>query len=181
MGCSPEDSECYNEEKPRHKVKISQAFFMGTTEVTQGQWRAVMGNNPSSFSNCGDNCPVENVSWNDTQEFIQKLCQKEGLIPCKYRLPTEAEWEYSARAGGSTTYYWGNRMDGAYAWYDGNSGSKTHEVGTRKPNAWGLYDMTGNVWEWVQDWYDGGYYGKGDAVDPRGASSGSDRVERGGS
>ena len=181
MGCSPEDSQCENDEKPRHKVKISQAFLMGTTEVTQGQWRAVMGNNPSNFSNCGDNCPVESVSWNDTQEFIQKLCQKEGLIPCKYRLPTEAEWEYSARAGGSTTYYWGNRMDGAYAWYDDNSGSKTHQVGTRKPNAWGLYDMTGNVWEWVQDWYDNGYYGKGDAVDPSGPSSGECRVLRGGS
>ena len=181
MGCSPEDSECYDDEKPRHKVKITQAFFLGTTEVTQGQWRSVMGNNPSYFGNCGDNCPVENVSWNDAQDFIKKLCQKEGLNPCKYRLPTEAEWEYSARAGSSTTYYWGNRMDGSYAWYDGNSGGKTHEVGTRKPNAWGLYDMTGNVWEWVQDWYDSGYYGKGDALDPRGASSGSDRVERGGS
>jgi formylglycine-generating enzyme required for sulfatase activity len=138
MGCSPEDSECENDEKPRHKVKITQAFFLGTTEVTQGQWRSVMGNNPSNFSNCGNNCPVENVSWNDAQDFIKKLCQKEGLNPCKYRMPTEAEWEYAARAGGFTTYYWGNRMDGAYAWYDGNSGGKTHEVGTRKPNAWGL-------------------------------------------
>jgi formylglycine-generating enzyme required for sulfatase activity len=179
MGCSPEDSECGSDEKPRHKVKISQAFFLGTTEVTQGQWRSVMGNNPSFFSYCGDNCPVEQVSWNDAQDFIKKLCQKEGMSPCKYRLPTEAEWEYSARAGGFTTYYWGNRMDGAYAWYDGNSGGKTHEVGTRKPNAWGLYDMTGNVWEWVQDWYDSGYYGKGDVVDPRGASSGELRSLRG--
>jgi formylglycine-generating enzyme required for sulfatase activity len=181
MGCSPEDSECGGYEKPRHKVKIRQAFFMGTTEVTQGQWKAVMGNNPSSFSNCDDNCPVEKVGWYDTQEFIRKLCQKEGMNPCKYQLPTEAEWEYAARAGTSTIYYWENRMDGSYAWYEDNSGSKTHEVGTRKPNAWGLYDMTGNVWEWVQDWYDSGYYGKGDAVDPLGPSAGEGRVLRGGS
>ena len=181
MGCVQGDTECSNDEKPQHRVNITKPFYMGKYEVTQGQWKAVMGKNPSSFSNCGENCPVESVSWDDVQEFIQKLCKKENMSSCKYRLPTEAEWEYSARSGSKIKYYWGNTMDGSYAWYSDNSGSKTHLVGQKKPNAWGLYDMSGNVWEWVQDRYDSGYYGKNTSNDPVGAYLGSDRVGRGGS
>ena len=124
---------------------------MGKTEVTQGQWRAVMGNNPSSFKNCGDNCPVENVSWNDIKDFIQKLNVKTGK---QYRLPSEAEWEYACRAGGQHRYCGSNNLD-AVAWYEGNSGGSTHPVAGKQPNAFGLYDMTGNVWEWVEDCYSG--------------------------
>jgi len=142
------------DEKPVHKVTISQGFFMGRTEVTQTQWQAVMGNNPSGFKDCG-NCPVENVSWDDAQSFIAKLnAQNDGF---KYRLPSEAEWEYAARSG-TTGDYAGN-LD-SMAWYSANSGSKTHPVGTKQANAWGLYDMHGNVWEWCQDWYSDSYYGK---------------------
>ena len=139
--------------KPVHEVRISKAFYLGKHEVTQGQWQKVMGNNPSIFK--GDAIlPVENVSWEDVQEFIHKLNAKEG--DTKYRLPTEAEWEYAARARTATIYSFGNdeRQLGEYAWYFPNSGNKTHPVGQKKPNAWGLHDMHGNVWEWVQDCYD---------------------------
>ena len=163
----------YDEEKPIHKVTISEGFYMGQTEVTQAQWKAVMGNNPSYFKNC-PNCPVENVSWNEAQQFIGKLnAQKDGY---KYRLPTEAEWEYAARSG-TTGDYAGN-LD-AMAWYGANSGSKTHEVATKQANAWGLYDMHGNVWEWCADWYSDNYANSPN-VNPTGASSGSIRVSRGG-
>jgi formylglycine-generating enzyme required for sulfatase activity len=166
-----------NDEKPVHEVRLSKSFYLGKYEVTQGQWQAIMGTNPSNFK--GDaNLPVENVSWNEMQEFIRKLNAKEG--DTKYRLPTEAEWEYAARAGTTTAYSFGNdeRQLGEYAWYSPNSGNKTHPVGQKKPNAWGLYDMHGNVWEWVQDWY--GPYTAGSAVDPAGPASGSFRVHRGG-
>jgi formylglycine-generating enzyme required for sulfatase activity len=187
MGCSSDDTECLEDEKPQHKVRITKSFYMGKYEVTQGQWKKVMGegilvigeNNPSTFKSCGDNCPVENISWNDIQEFIQKLNQKEGSN--KYRLPTEAEWEYSARAGSKTKYYWGETVNDAYLWYDGNSGTTTHPVGKKKPNAWGLYDMTGNVWEWVGDWYEKEFYKNSPANDPKGANSGVYRSLRGGS
>ncbi len=156
---------------PIHTVTLSQGFYMGRTEVTQAQWVAVMGSNPSYFKNC-DNCPVEQVSWDDVQEFIRKLNAKgEGV----YRLPTEAEWEYAARAG--TTGDFAGNLD-SMAWYSANAGNKTHEVATKQANAWGLYDMHGNVWEWVQDWY--GSYPSGSATNPTGATSGSDRVNRGG-
>ena len=196
MGCSSGDTECENNEKPQHKVTISKSFYMGKFEVTQGQWKKVMGEgflgfgekNPSYFKSCGDDCPVENVSWNDVQEYIKKLCELEKMNPCKYRLPTEAEWEYSARTGGSTRsptggskYYWGDSINDEYLWYDGNSGNTTHPVGKKKPNAWGLYDMTGNVWEWVGDWYDNSYYKNSPSADPKGANSGGFRVLRGGS
>jgi len=167
----------YDEEK-QHHVILTKGFSMQTTEVTQGQWRAVMGSNPSYFSNCGDNCPVENVSWNDVQEFISKLNRKEG--GSRYRLPTEAEWEYAARAGSTTRFCFGyedSRL-AEYAWYDVNSGISTHSVAQKKPNAWGLYDMHGNVWEWCQDWY--GDYPSGSVTDPTGPSWGSLRVFRGG-
>lgn len=172
MGGTQNDSE-----KPIHTVTISRGFYIGTTEVTQAQWVAVMWNNPSSFTNC-DACPVENVSWEDVQVFIKKLNDRgDG----KYRLPTEAEWEYAARAGSITEYSSGDGegvLD-RYAWYDANSGSRTHEVATKQPNAWGLFDMHGNVWEWVQDLY--GDYPNGNTSDPSGVSSGSDRSLRGGS
>jgi formylglycine-generating enzyme required for sulfatase activity len=167
----------FDDEKPPHQVRISKPFYLGQYEVTQGQWQAVMGRNPSSLAGEAT-LPVENVSWEDVQEFVRRLNAKEGGP--KYRLPTEAEWEYAARAGTSTAYSFGDseRQLGEYAWYYDNSGIKTHPVGQKKPNAWGLYDMHGNVEEWVQDWY--GPYKAGAAVDPAGPSSGSSRVSRGG-
>ena len=140
-------------EGPVHYVNISYNFFMGKYEVTQKQWRDIMGNSPSL--NKGDDLPVEQVSWNDVQEFIGKLNQIEGTD--KYRLPSEAEWEYAARAGTTTMYSYGNNISelGDYAWYDRNSNGTTHIIGQKKPNPWGLYDMHGNVWEWVQDgWHE---------------------------
>lgn len=141
-------------EKPVHQVTINYSFYMGKYEVTQAQWQAVMGNNPSKFKDCGGNCPVEEVSWNDAQEFIRKLNQMNDDY--SYRLPTEAEWEYSCRAG-TTGDYAGNLEE--MAWYSDNSGHRTHAVGQKYPNAWGLADMHGNVWEWCQDWYHETYYG----------------------
>jgi len=167
-----------NDEKPVHTVRIMQPFYLGKYEVTQGQWQAVMGSNPSKFT--GDpNRPVENVSWDDVQEFIRRLNSREG--GATYRLPTEAEWEYAVRAGTTTRWSFGDdaRQLGRYAWPEENAGGYTHPVGQLQPNPWGLYDMHGNVWEWVQDWY--GSYTSGTAVDPAGPSSGSDRVYRGGS
>jgi formylglycine-generating enzyme required for sulfatase activity len=187
MGCSSGDTDCSEDEKPPHKVTISKSFYMGKFEVTQGQWKKVMGeglfgigeNNPSTFKSCGDDCPVENISWNDVQEFVQKLNEKEGSN--KYRLPTEAEWEYSARAGSKTKYYWGETINDEYLWYDRNSGNATHPVGKKKPNAWGLYDMSGNVWEWVGDWYGDEDYKNVIGIDPKSPKSGIFRVLRGGS
>ncbi len=141
------------DEKPVHQVTINYSFYMGKYEVTQAQWQAVMGNNPSNFKNCG-NCPVEEVSWNDARKFIRKLNQmNDGYT---YRLPTEGEWEYACRAG--TTGDYAGSLDET-AWYYKNSGNKTHAVGSKRPNDWGLADMHGNVWEWCEDWYHGTYYG----------------------
>jgi len=178
MGSPSSESGRDNDEK-QHRVTLTQGYYMQTTEVTQGHWRAVMGNDPSYFKNCGDDCPVEQVSWNDVQEFIQKLNRKEGTN--KYRIPTEAEWECACRAGTSTAYCFGNSASDLsnYAWYNSNSGSKTHPVAQKQPNAWGLYDMHGNVWEWCYDWK--GDYPSGSVSDPSGPSSGEDRVLRGGS
>jgi formylglycine-generating enzyme required for sulfatase activity len=144
--------------------------------VMQAQWQAVMGTNPSAFK--GDKLQVEHVSWEDAQQFIQKLNEKEGKEI--YRLPTEAEWEYACRAGSSTIYCFGDDEGqlGEYAWYTLNSGKRTHPVGTRKPNAWGLYDMHGNVWEWVQDGY--GNYTADPVTDPIVPAVGTGRVIRGG-
>lgn len=161
-----------NDEKPVHDVVISRSFEMGKYEVTQEQWEAVMGNNPSYFKGDG-RLPVERVSWEDVQQFISALNSRSRKYI--YRLPTEAEWEYAARAG-SRGDYAGN-LD-AMAWYGSNSGSKTHSVGGKQPNAFGLYDMHGNVYEWCSDWY--GNYSSGTVTDPSGASSGSYRVFRGG-
>lgn len=166
------------DEGPVHRVRISKPFYLSKYEVTQAQWEAVMGTQPSKFR--GDaNRPVANVSWEEAQEFLRKLNAQEGGR--KYRLPTEAEWEYAARAGSTTAYSFGDdaRQLGEYAWYDQNAGGTTHPVGQKRPNAWGLYDMHGNVWEWVQDWK--GAYTAGAAEDPTGPSTGALRVIRGGS
>jgi formylglycine-generating enzyme required for sulfatase activity len=148
-------------EKPAHQVTINYSFYMGKYEVTQAQWQSVMGNNPSHFKDCGGNCPVEQVSWDDAQSFINKL--NESNDGFRYRLPTEAEWEYTCRAG-MTGDYLSNLME--MGWYvensgneDGPLGQKTHDVGGKRPNALGLYDMHGNVSEWCQDWYHETYYG----------------------
>lgn len=186
MGSPPEEPGRFDNET-QHKVTISRPFYMQTTTVTQGQWKAVMGSNPSSFKDCGDDCPVEQVSWKDVQEFIRMLNHQEK--PDKYRLPTEAEWEYAARAGTTTPFNTGSCLTTDQANYNGNyplSGcpkgeyrQKTVRVGSFSPNAWGLYDMHGNVWEWCQDWY--GDYPSGSVTDPTGPLSGSSRVSRGGS
>lgn len=167
-----------DDERPVHTVRISRPFYLWQYEVTQEQWQAVMGQNPSGFP--GDlKRPVEQVSWDNVQEFIRKLNTKDGVA--LYRLPTEAEWEYAERAGTTTAYSFGDDEGQLpeYAWYEDNSGGTTHPVGQRKANPWGVYDMHGNVWEWVQDWYGG--YTAAAAVDPAGPSTGSDRVIRGGS
>ena len=177
------------------RVALTKPFYMGVFEVTQKQWEFVMGSwpgsTPSSSYGRGDAYPAYYVSYNDIRgsssgarwpasaavdasSFLGRLRAKTGL---EFDLPTEAQWEYACRAGTATTYYWGDAMDGAYAWYMGNSGSTTHPVGTRTPNAWGLYDMSGNVWEWCRDWCGTLAYG----ADPVGSASGSDRMLCGGS
>ena len=160
------------------QVRISQEFWLGKHEVTQAQWETFMGTNPSHFDGCGPNCPVENVSWDDAQLFVERLnfLFSEYADGAEYRLPTEAEWEYAARAGTSGDRY-SEDLD-AIAWYDGNSGDRTHSVGRKEPNAWGLHDMLGNVYEMVQDWH--GEYPGGTVTDPQGSVSGSFRVSRGG-
>ena len=173
-GTSEQGDDAYDWEKPTHSVTLS-SYRIGETEVTQALWQAVMGSNPSHFS--GSQKPVEQVSWNDCQDFIRRL---NALTGENFRLPTEAEWEYAAR-GGKKSWgykYSGSNTIGNVAWYDDNSGSQTHNVATKSPNELGLYDMSGNVWEWCQDWYD--YYSSGSQTNPTGPSSGSDRVLRGG-
>jgi formylglycine-generating enzyme required for sulfatase activity len=163
------------DEQNIRRVKISRGFAMGIHEVTQEQWQAVMGKNPSNFTNCGGQCPVENVKFKDIEKFIERL-NKLATDGATYRLPTEAEWEYAARAG--TTGDYAGDLD-SMAWYKDNSDNKTHPVGQKTPNGWGLYDMHGNVWEWVSDWYDD-YQGEA-ITDPTGAISSPTRVVRGGS
>ena len=169
------DADAYDDEAPVHDVTLSD-YQIGETEVTQALWQAVMGTNPSASR--GDNLPVETVSWDDCQEFITKLNQATGKT---FRLPTEAEWEFAAR-GGTKSHgykYSGSNTIGDVAWYTENSGTKTHEVGTKQANELGLYDMSGNVWEWCQDWY--GNYSSSAQSDPTGPTTGSYRVNRGGS
>jgi formylglycine-generating enzyme required for sulfatase activity len=179
MGADKNVENALNNETPPHRVTISKPFYLGKFEVTQAQWTALMENNLSTFK--GRSNPVEEVSWDDIQVFIQRLNRKEGHR--RYRLPTEAEWEYAARAGTTSAFSFDDDEGniGQYAWWSGNSGAMTHSVGQKRPNAWGLYDMHGNVWEWVQDWYDEHYYSQSPSVDPHGPSSGQHRVHRGGS
>ena len=171
---SPPDESSRSADEPQHRVTLTKGFYLQTTEVTQGQWRMVMESNPAQFQGCGELCPVESVSWDDVRNFIQTLNQRPGTH--RYKLPTEAEWEYAARAG-TTGPFAGSSMD-SMAWHRDNSGNKTHPVGMKTPNGWGLYDMHGNVSEWVQDWY--GDYPSGSVTDPAGPSSGYYRVDRGG-
>jgi formylglycine-generating enzyme required for sulfatase activity/class 3 adenylate cyclase len=163
------------DEKPVHEVCVD-SFGMSRYEVTQGQWQKIMGNNPSGFTK-GNNYPVEKVSWDDTQDFIRKLNSHTGR---SFRLPTEAEWEYAARSGGKKEKYAGGSDVDRLGWYDGNSGGSTHPVGTKEPNDLGLYDMSGNVWEWSSDWYGENYYQQSPRNNPQGPSSGSFRVIRDG-
>jgi formylglycine-generating enzyme required for sulfatase activity len=209
---SPSSEEGRYDWEVQRTVTISRPFWLQATEVTQGQWEAVMGTKPSRFRACGKDCPVENVSWFDAVAYLNALSKREGLQPCYtmtgcsgragggcgseagcmgdyqcsgiafvglgcsgYRLPTEAEWEYAARAGTTAARY--GQLD-AVGWYDGNSGNTPHRVASKQANAWGLHDMLGNVWEWVQDWYTS--YPSGAVSDPQGPSSGGDRVPRGG-
>ena len=178
MGCTAEQGdECRSNEKPAHTVTLKD-FSIGKYEVTQALWQAVMDENPTDFKG-NDNLPVENVSWNDVRVFIQRLNEKTGK---KYRLPTEAEWEYVARGGNKSKGY---RFSGSndideVAWYEKNSGQTTHPVGTKQANELGLYDMTGNVGEWVSDRYGENYYSSSPDSNPTGPISGSDRVYRGG-
>jgi len=165
--------QAHDDDKPTHEVTISEPFYLGTCEVTQAQFERIMGSNPSNFT--GADHPVEMVSWEDAVEFCRKLSEMTGE---SYRLPTEAEWEYAARAGISTEYYWGDAAGHGYAVYDT---SGTAQVGSRPPNPWGLYDMSGNVWEWCSDWYGGAYYQTSQGDNPEGLASGTFRILRGGS
>jgi formylglycine-generating enzyme required for sulfatase activity len=192
MGSPSNETGRQANEGPQHQVTVS-AFYMGKYEVTQAEYEAVMGTNPSNFK--GSNLPVEKVSWLNAVEYCNKLSQKEGLTPayqisgtnvtCNwnangYRLPTEAEWEYACRAGTTTVYNTGsNTVSDDTGWHSGNSNKKTNPVGQKPPNAWGLYDMHGNVFEWCWDWF--GNYSSGAQTNPRGPDFGSGRVIRGGS
>lgn len=170
MGSPGEEGS--NDEHPQHRVCVS-AFSMDVTEVTQSAYQSVTGKNPSNFDKCGGNCPVEHVNWQEASDYCHRIGK---------RLPTEAEWEYAARAGTTTKWYWGDneQMSVLYAWFADNSDGRTHPVAQLRPNAWGLYDMAGNVWEWTADLYGADYYRQSPSQDPQGPSSGSRRVDRGG-
>jgi formylglycine-generating enzyme required for sulfatase activity len=209
MGCTPgQGSACESDEKPVHRVELTAPFWIGETEVTQGLYRTVTGKSPSYFSTCGDDCPVEQVTWCDAVAFANALSAAERLRPaytvpsgfvvgmskdaCNaaspkvvwdraadgYRLPTESEWEYAARAGQDLPYS-GSAEVGAVAWYGENSSNTTHRVGTKAANRWGLDDLSGNVWEWTADWY-ASTYTAGTAKNPPGPVAGDQRVFRGG-
>jgi formylglycine-generating enzyme required for sulfatase activity len=198
MGSPADDKGAFDNEKPQHRVTISRPFYLGVTEVTQGQYRAVTGQSPSSFKG-SDDLPVECVSWYDALAFCNSLSAKEGRTPFYriegqnveipaqngegYRLPTEGEWEYACRAGIPGRFGFGDddRMLDLYAWHAGNSDGKTHPVGQKRPNSLGLYDMHGNVWERCWDGFSPNYFRESPTVDPSGPSEASDRVSRGGS
>jgi formylglycine-generating enzyme required for sulfatase activity len=175
-GSSRQEPGHETSEAPRGEVRISRAFRIGVYQVTQEQYAAVMASNPSRFDGCRR--PVERVSWHEAAEFCRRLSEREGR---PYRLPSEAEWEYVCRAGSATAFCFGDEEGqvGHYAWYGGNSGESTREVGLKRPNAWGLFDVHGNVWEWCLDWYAG--YEPDAADDPTGPPGGTFRVVRGGS
>jgi len=177
MGSQAKDAAA--NEKPAHEVCVTH-FLIGKYPVTQSQWISVMGKNPSAHDNCGDVCPVENLAWDDIQAYIRKL---NGHTKKKYRLPTEAEWEYAARSGGKDDRWSGTNDEkelGDYAWYLNNARYRSHPVGLKKPNPLGLYDMTGNVWQWVSDWYAEDFYAKSPRDNPQGPATGRMRVLRGG-
>ena len=165
------------DESPKHKVILTKSFYLGRCEVTQAQWQRIMGSNPSQFK--GVDRPVDTVSWDDCQVFLSKLQARTGH---RFALPTEAQWEYASRAGNTNRWSFGDNPSavGDYAWCDVNAGGATHPVGGKKPNVWGLYDMSGNVWEWCGDFYTKHAYDGGDAVDPLGPLTGTGRVLRGG-
>ncbi len=211
LGSPDDDKEAEKDEEPSHRVRISKPFYLGVYEVTQGQYEAVMGNNPSYFSANGGGkdrvagqstfrYPVERVSWLEAIQFCNKLSEMKGKKPFYevdgkeirvpdwngqgYRLPTEAEWEYACRATASTPtlFSFGDKALelGLYGWFDGNSEQRTHPVGQKRPNGFGLYDMHGNVFEWCWDWYSEGHYNKSAADDPTGPARATSRVIRGG-
>ena len=175
---SPADEEGRRDNEAPHRVTLTQGYWLGAYEVTQSEWEDVMGDNPADFP--GANRPVEMVSWEDVQDFLAEL--NAGIGAGKFRLPTEAEWEYACRAGTTTRFHWGEDPDETeiddFAWYDGNSADETHPVGGKMPNAWGLYDMNSNVFEWCQDWHDS--YPEWPLTDPTGPEDGARRVLRGG-
>jgi len=166
----------YEDEGPEHRVRLTTPFWIGKYEVTQSQWKSVMRTDPSRCLGAGN--PVEQVSWEDCQVFLNKLNQRRARGA--FGLPTEAQWEYACRAGAAAQFHFGNAAGALsdYGWWTGNAEGRAHPVGCRKPNPWSLYDMTGNLWEWCNDWY--GSYAEHRQVDPRGASDGSLRVKRGG-
>lgn len=182
MGSPAEEAMRGKDEGPQHEVAITKGLYLGTYEVTQAQWEQVMGENPAVFQSLEKSSrhPVEFVSWNDCQEFISQL---NAMGKGTFRLPTEAEWEYACRAGTQSPYYWGDKMkqngSSDYAWANSRSFAQTHTVGSKQPNAWGLYDMSGNVWEWCQDWFDS--YPSESQTNPRGPEEGKMKVFRGGS
>ena len=184
MGSPEPDTEAWNDEKPEHVVRITRPFYVGVCPVTQEQFQRVMGENPSWFAG-GPNRPVEYVSWEDAQEFCRRLSAlpEEEAAGSPYQLPTEAEWEFVCRAG--TTGKWSFGEDESafadHGWYHGNSSGETQPIAQKKPNAWGLYDIHGNVWEWCADWYVEDYYAASPSKDPTGPASGLYRVLRGGS
>jgi formylglycine-generating enzyme required for sulfatase activity len=194
MGAPDSDNEAPADEKPEHRVRITRPFHLGITQVTQRQYHEVTGTNPSTFEGSMD-LPVESVSWKDAVAFCNALSAREGLEPyydlgawtCLggkgYRLPTEAEWEYAARAGSTTRYSFGADESslGEYSWFLGNARDRTHPVGQKQPNAFGLHDMHGNVWEWCGDVFDPAYYGQSPGADPLCLSQARVRVHRGGS
>ena len=176
MGATEQDDEAWGDEKPQHKVTLDD-YYIAETQVTQALWQAVMGDNPSHWK--GDNLPVETISWDDCQEFIKKLNQLTGKT---FALPTEAQWEFAARGGNlSKGYkYAGSDNLDEVAWFGDNSNRQTHTVAQKKSNELGLYDMSGNVWEWCNDWYDYTYYELSPECNPQGPTSGVNRVLRGG-
>ena len=202
MGCTAGMSDCASDESPAHVVTLTNDFYIGEMEVTQAEYEGMMGTNPSYFSSCGSDCPVERVDWYMSAAFANAVSDSEGLEQCYtctgsgestsctiavepyscggYRLPTEAEWEAAARCGEDTLYA-GSTVIGDVAYYYSNSAGTTHTVATKASNACGLYDMNGNLWEWTQDWYSSSYYSSSPGTDPIGATSGTDRVLRGGS
>jgi formylglycine-generating enzyme required for sulfatase activity len=199
MGSPELEEGRFSDEGPQHRVRLTRPYYLGVYPVTQAQWESIMGNNPSAFSSgerhrdrvsglSTDDFPVEHVSWEDAQEFIGRLNERSEETGGVYRLPTEAEWEYACRAGTTTRYFFSDDAGdlGEHGWYSENTGGyfgggRTHPVGQKRPNAWGLYDVHGNVWEWCSDWFSEDYYANSPQEDPTGPESGSLRVYRGGS